>query len=250
MTNDQGLIVPALKSIFEGMKCISLMRWLEYVIPNLKNTNNTEIYVLVCLMIETVIALTFLGPLTQSRFVSWVIGILAVLRIVEIIGRAAVTEVICPFRTLVLAGINYVELALCFGMIYALNYHSLHGADRPITAFYFSVITQLTIGYGDVYPMGWMRVLAAAQGLIGAFFAIGVFARAITALPIERKKPTNHIETSVLAPLLSAVRGLPSQVLWNFDGYGPAHICWDFDRPISIAPPVKDRLNLLWWFSR
>ena len=200
MTNDQGLIVPALKSIFEGMKCISLMRWLEYVIPNLKNTNNTEIYVLVCLMIETVIALTFLGPLTQSRFVSWVIGILAVLRIVEIIGRAAVTEVICPFRTLVLAGINYVELALCFGMIYALNYHSLHGADRPITAFYFSVITQLTIGYGDVYPMGWMRVLAAAQGLIGAFFAIGVFARAITALPIERKKPTNHIETSVLVP--------------------------------------------------
>ena len=188
MTNDQGLIVPALKSIFEGMKCISLMRWLEYVIPNLKNTNNTEIYVLVCLMIETVIALAFLGPLTQSRFVSWVIGILAVLRIVEIIGRAAVTEVICPFRTLVLAGINYVELALCFGMIYALNYHSLHGADRPITAFYFSVITQLTIGYGDVYPMGWMRVLAAAQGLIGAFFAIGVFARAITALPIERKK--------------------------------------------------------------
>ena len=54
MTNDQGLIVPALKSIFEGMKCISLMRWLEYVIPNLKNTNNTEIYVLVCLMIEPV----------------------------------------------------------------------------------------------------------------------------------------------------------------------------------------------------
>ena len=250
MTNDQGLIVPALKSIFEGMKCISLMRWLEYVIPNLKNTNNTEIYVLVCLKIETVIALTFLGPLTQSRCC-------------ELGDRYSCSPTNCrnnrkscgyrgnlPVSNIGISRNKLRRISPVFWNDLCLNYHSLHGADRPITAFYFSVITQLTIGYGDVYPMGWMRVLAAAQGLIGAFFAIGVFARAITALPIERKKPTNHIETSVLAPLLSAVRGLPSQVLWNFDGYGPAHICWDFDRPISIAPPVKDRLNLLWWFSR
>jgi|SRR5271169_1068004 len=100
MTNEAGFIVPLLKSIFEGMKCISPMRWLEYAIPNLNNPKNTEIYVLVCLMIETVIVLAFLGPLSQPQFVGWMIGIVAFLRIVEIIGRAAVTKVISRIRTL------------------------------------------------------------------------------------------------------------------------------------------------------
>ena len=76
-----------------------------------------------------------------------------------------------PARTLVLGGINYVELSFCFGVIYALNYQSLQMASRPITAFYFSIITQLTIGYGDVSPKGWMRLVAATQGLIGALLS-------------------------------------------------------------------------------
>jgi len=73
-------------------------------------------------------------------------------------------------------------------VIYALNYHSLYGAGRPITAFYFTIITQLTIGYGDVYPTGWLRVVAAVQGLTAAVFVISVFARAIAALPIGKSK--------------------------------------------------------------
>lgn len=77
--------------------------------------------------------------------------------------------------------INYVELMIWFGVVYALNYHSLHGADEPASAFYFSIVTQLTIGYGDVSPMGWLRIIAALQGLIGALFVIVVLARAISA---------------------------------------------------------------------
>jgi len=196
MTDDQtGFLIPALKSISEGMKCISPMRWLAYVVPNFKSSSAsaTEKYVLICLMIEVVIGLAFLVPISRPPFVGWVIGALAVIRIVEILGRTVdVTYVIDPRRTLVLAGINYVELALCFGVIYALNYQCLHEASRPIarpiTAFYFSIITQLTIGYGDVYPRGLLRVVVAAQGLIAALFLILVFARAIGALPIEKSK--------------------------------------------------------------
>ena len=83
---------------------------------------------------------------------------------------------------MVLVVINYVELMLWFGLIYALNYKSLHpSGTQPITAFYFSIITQLTIGYGDVYARGWLRIVAAAQGLIGALFVIVVLGRALSA---------------------------------------------------------------------
>ena len=192
MTDDQtGFLIPALTSISKYMKCISPMRWLGFKNPS---ASATEKYVLSCLMIEVVIAFAFLGPISRPQLGGWwVIGALAVIRIVEIIGRTVdVTNVISPIRTLVLAAINYVELALCFGVIYALNYQCLHEASRPITrpitAFYFSIITQLTIGYGDVYPRGWLRLVVAAQGLIAALFVVSVFARAIGALSIERSK--------------------------------------------------------------
>ena len=169
------------------MKCISPMRWLGLKKPNARAT---EKYVLSCLVIELMIGLAFLSPIGRPRFVGWVIGVLAVIRIVEIIGRTVdVKDVISPKRTLVLAVINYVELALRFGVIYALNYHSLYGVSRPITGFYFSIITQLTIGYGDVYPMGWfLRLVAAVQGLTAALFVILVFGRVIAPLSINPRQ--------------------------------------------------------------
>ena len=91
------------------------------------------------------------------------------------------SDVVLIQRSLVLAAINYVDLMLWFGLIYALNYQLLNGAGQPATAFYFSVITQLTIGNGDVSPTGWLRIIAAAQGLIGALFVIVVLGRAVSA---------------------------------------------------------------------
>src|SRR5262249_7777423 len=141
----------------------------------------TELYVLCWFVFELIISVAvclFYGHVAAVR---WVVYLLAVLRSVEIIVRAESvdpTNVISPQRTLVLPAINYVELMLWFGLVYALNYKSLHGAGQPATAFYFSIITQLTIGYGDVSPEGWfLRIVAALQGLIGALFVIIVLGR-------------------------------------------------------------------------
>ncbi|HTO61277.1 MAG TPA: ion channel, partial [Bradyrhizobium sp.] len=48
---------------------------------------------------------------------------------------------------------------------------------------YFSVVTQLTIGYGDLTPTSYLRAIIAAQGVLG--FLVGIFAvsRVIAFLP-------------------------------------------------------------------
>jgi Ion channel len=67
----------------------------------------------------------------------------------------------------------------------------------PLTAFYFSVITQLTIGYGDVCATGWLRIIAAGQGLIGALFVVAVLGRAVSAREVsgDMSNDRSHEET-------------------------------------------------------
>jgi hypothetical protein len=74
--------------------------------------------------------------------------------------RRAETGVSFLGRTLLLVGINFVELVVCFGVVYGLNCQYLNHAGQFLTGLYFSAITQLTIGYGDVSPIGWLRIVA------------------------------------------------------------------------------------------
>jgi hypothetical protein len=166
------------------------MRWLACICPKFRNPSDgaTECYVLAWLMGEVGIAmvLSVVPIMNPPITVRWSLCIVVSLRIIEIIQRVVVTKVKDVFRTSVLAAINFVELALCFGIVYASNFGSLEGTgpqNQPIDGFYFSIITQLTVGYGDVYPSGWLRLVAALQGLLGAFFVIVVFARIIPVLP-------------------------------------------------------------------
>jgi hypothetical protein len=189
----KGFLVPALGCAADWLEHHWLMRWLGRICPRLKDPSpvDTEGYVVgwfvfalvisvaVCLLYDCVVAVRWLAYLLAA-----LVYLLAPLQVLEIIERTMTvdfSDVVSTQRSLVLAAINYVELMLWFGLIYALNYQFLKGAGQPATAFYFSVITQLTIGYGDVFPTGWLRIIAAAQGLIGALFVIVVLGRAVSA---------------------------------------------------------------------
>ena len=187
-----GFLVPWLGCASAWLKRNLLMGQLARFLPILNQSPVAiEVYVLcgfVIVLVVSVAVCLFYDYVAAVRWLAYplvaLIYLLAALRVLEIIVRTTTVDfsnVVSTQRSLVLAAINYVELMLWFALIYALKYQSLHGADQPATAFYFSIITQLTIGYGDVYATGWLRIVAAAQGLIGALFVIVVLGRAVSA---------------------------------------------------------------------
>ena len=198
--------------LFAFAKWLSPMQWLGRCYPLLRSRSELtqeevqckcftkrrahaiEWYMITWLGLELVlVVVSSLGP--WPTWVGWLGGLVVASRIIEVIQvtvNATLFDALSGrpeelvshrIRMIVLAGVNFVELWLCFGVIYAAGYLSLRGAGRPVTAFYFSIITQLTIGYGDVYPTGWLRVVAATQGLLGILFVILVFGRFIASLP-------------------------------------------------------------------
>ncbi|MHC4642034.1 MAG: potassium channel family protein [Planctomycetota bacterium] len=86
-------------------------------------------------------------------------------------------------RSLILSLWNFLEIILCFGIVYSASIVYLEGSKSFFDAYYFSVITQLTIGYGDLFPRGYLKLVSMIQGLIGLLFALLVLGRFVSLLP-------------------------------------------------------------------
>ena len=101
------------------------------------------------------------------------------------LGQGTSQEVEDVLRSVILLLFNNLELVFWFGLIYLPL--CLKGADRFADSFYFSAVTQLTVGYGDITPAGAAKVVAPLQATLGWLLSLLVIARFVSALPNIRK---------------------------------------------------------------
>ena len=158
------------------------------------NARATDFYVLLWLAIA--IASNVIVATSECAALLVIVQVLLVSRVLEMIRAATGTSLIDRLRgradtvvasserLVLLALVNYLELILCFAVFYSIHRALLlHPADAtaatPLEALYFSVLTQLTISFGDPLPYQWLRYTAALQGLLGLLFIAVVIARII-----------------------------------------------------------------------
>ncbi|WP_096155473.1 MULTISPECIES: potassium channel family protein [Bacillus] len=83
-------------------------------------------------------------------------------------------------ETLILLLLVYATLVVSFGLIYSILHMNsfpilieggkVISAEFPsvvLSSIYFSAVTMLTVGYGDITPIGIGRAIASFQALIG-----------------------------------------------------------------------------------
>ena len=158
----------------------------------MRRSRRVEGYILTWIGIEVVL---LTGLANSVAWPAWIPRALAVVRILDIFQSSVNMSVFdqlrtekslvisSAVRTLVLSFLNYIELLVCFGIIYASMDGLLLGSSGWLDDLYFSVVTQLTIGYGDIHPIGWARFVSVSQGLIAVAFTILIFGRIVSVLP-------------------------------------------------------------------
>jgi Ion channel len=162
-----------------------------------KRSVRVDTFVAICMVLEMVafIFVSYFKPSPTKwiafAFVTWRATDIAATAIrVTLFDRVAPRPrpkmfVASHERMIILAIMNYVELALCFAVIYAKWPACIHGRSDGLDALHLSFISQLTIGYGDVYPTGFLRVVSWAQGAICLFLLILILGRFVSALKPE-----------------------------------------------------------------
>lgn len=164
-----------------------------------KRAKKVDTYIAGCVSIEIV---TFALAIFSSRTESWVhcacagaivIVALRALGIVAIATRVAVFDsddrrpgvdayVSSARRIVVLGFINFIELILCFASIYAFNPGLVGGRGNRdwIDPIHLSAMSQFTIGYGDIYPLGALRVVVWCQAFFGTVLLVLMIGRFVS----------------------------------------------------------------------
>jgi hypothetical protein len=133
---------------------------------------------------------------------------------VPVASRASWLEIVANWPLERLIGF-WIGMILVFGLIYWIAGISMgwglqagNVAVRPDlnglgTAIYFSFVTALSIGYGDVIPLGALRILAVMEGIAGLL----IFGCVISKLVSRRQEElTEEIHRTTFEDRLDRVR--------------------------------------------
>ncbi len=162
-----------------------------------KRANKIDFYIIVWLVIELASVIISTNIL-DNCYVKYLLLTLITFRILDIVQininlslfdifyiEKRINYMASVVRTIVNTTINFFELIVCFGVFYSCNILELQSVKETSDAFYFSLITQVTMsfGYGDVMPVGVLRIVTCIQLLLGYFFAALILGRFISLLP-------------------------------------------------------------------
>ena len=155
-----------------------------------KGAVKVEIYVCSWVVVE-LMGVCLCGLWPDHWLLSFLVTLVCSVRIAEVFLTNVNITIFCVaknpvvasvLRILVLTIVNYAEIFLCFAGIYAAH-SNLLSSKCPWDALYFSGITQLTIGYGDVLPTGWLRGIVVLQGWMGTMFVLLILGRLVSIMP-------------------------------------------------------------------
>lgn len=198
-----GIILPILEKTFKQLERFSLLSLFTSVRLRNKDTSNkdlvqlsltrtkiVDLYVLFWLFAEGIIILLIAFDLCPK----WMI-ILSVYRLVDIMQSTFNMQLFDHIRssgkhythsltrTFILSIINYIEVGICFGIIYYCFNNLLTNYNSWEDCFYFSYITQLTVGYGDILPTKFLKFVSLLQAFYGFVLGIVALSKLIGILP-------------------------------------------------------------------
>jgi hypothetical protein len=190
------LFIPTRSLIHAGLHDVNRSVEKEsYIIERMRHrARHVDLYILSCILVEFALGISLLIGYSQPLCI--LIRVVALVRILDIaqaninlnvFDRLRFAEsshvTVSVTRNLIIAAITYGELMLSFALLYATMPLNLHGIEYTYDCVYFSMATQLTIGYGDIHPIGAARYLATLQGFIGLFFSLLIVGRFVSLLP-------------------------------------------------------------------
>jgi hypothetical protein len=170
----------------------------SYIIEHmLHRARHVDTYIMLWIVFEVLLAIVL--EVESALWLLVAVRVLMALRVVDIAQaninlnvfdrlRFAETShvTVSVTRNLILAAITYVELVVVFAVVYATMPLNVHGVTHLYDCLYFSMSTQLTVGYGDLHPLGVARYVATVQGMIGFFFSLLIMSRFVSLLPAVR----------------------------------------------------------------
>lgn len=172
--------------------------WAEKERLTQKRGKQIEVYVCVCFSLEILILLLINIAFQGHQLVQYLLLLPIVVRLFDIFQTNVNISIFDHLRTskdhyisnavrlLVLVLINYFEVILCFAAIYSALITPLIRDHHWANAVYFSIMTQLTLGYGEWWPESLLQAAPCIQGLFGFLFTVLIIARIINILPLPK----------------------------------------------------------------